>query len=288
LVVEGSPAAYLAPEQIEGQPASEKGDVYAFGVLLYQMLAGGEEAFVNDQHEIPRLLSQRGVAVPATVEAALAEALDRVPERRPFMQRVLNQIATNRSASRGRWRRIAVPVAGLIAAVFIGMPVFWSLLAPRPAAHVTPFPAAVSSLPIIPAEAATPSISLQPTVETVPAALELPARPSVPAPSMPSARPSIAPPPLAVPAIVPTIAGNPPVTPWRPIAPPTARPSAPPAPRIEREAPQPVPPAATLAAPAPAPPLPVAVRDHEDSDPRAIIDWLLNRRGGGGEPDGSR
>ena len=288
LVVEGSPAAYLAPEQIEGQPASEKGDVYAFGVLLYQMLAGGEEAFVNDQHEIPRLLSQRGVAVPATVEAALAEALDRVPERRPFMQKVLNQIATNRSASRGRWRRIAVPVAGLIAAAFIGMPVFWSLLAPRPAAHVTPFPAAVSSRPIIPVEASRSSTALQPTVETVAATLELPARPSTPAPSMPSARPSITPPPPAIPVIVPTHAGNPPVTPWRPIAPPTARPSTPPAPRIEREGPQPVPPAATMAAPAPAPALPVAVRDHEDSDPRAIVDWLLNQRGGGGEPDGSR
>jgi eukaryotic-like serine/threonine-protein kinase len=294
-IVEGSPAAYLAPEQIEGQPASEKSDVYAFGVLLYQMLAGvppfeasGGEAFVDDPQEAPRLLSQRGLAVPVSAEAALVEALDKVPERRPFMQKVLNQLATDKSASRGGWKRIAVPAAGLIAAVFIGVPVLWSLLVPRPEAHISPFPAAVKSPPIIPAGASGPSTSLPPTVETVPATLELPPRPSAPAPRLPSAGPSITPPSVAIKAIVPPIAGNPAVTPWRPIAPPTARTTAPAEPRIERQAPQPVPLAASVSAPAPAPALPVVARDHDDGDPRAIIDWLLNQRGGSGEPDGSR
>ena len=39
-LVEAAPAAYLTPEQIGGHPASEKSDVYAFGVLLYRMLSG--------------------------------------------------------------------------------------------------------------------------------------------------------------------------------------------------------------------------------------------------------
>jgi eukaryotic-like serine/threonine-protein kinase len=38
-MVVGSPA-YMAPEQIEGKPASLKSDIYSLGVVLYKMLAG--------------------------------------------------------------------------------------------------------------------------------------------------------------------------------------------------------------------------------------------------------
>jgi tRNA A-37 threonylcarbamoyl transferase component Bud32 len=39
-MVVGSPA-YMAPEQIEGKPASMKSDMYSMGIVLYKMLVGG-------------------------------------------------------------------------------------------------------------------------------------------------------------------------------------------------------------------------------------------------------
>ena len=39
-MVVGSPA-YMAPEQLEGKPASMQSDMYALGIVLYKMLAGG-------------------------------------------------------------------------------------------------------------------------------------------------------------------------------------------------------------------------------------------------------
>ncbi len=54
-VVVGTPA-YLAPEQILGQPATPRTDLYAIGVLLYEALSGGVP---HADRDVRRLLSMR-------------------------------------------------------------------------------------------------------------------------------------------------------------------------------------------------------------------------------------
>jgi beta-lactam-binding protein with PASTA domain len=83
--------AYLAPEQVERGVADARSDVYAAGLLLFEMLAGSK-AFLGDspihvayQHvhsEVP-LPSTRISTVPAELDQLVARASARQPDDRP-------------------------------------------------------------------------------------------------------------------------------------------------------------------------------------------------------------
>jgi eukaryotic-like serine/threonine-protein kinase len=74
--------AYMAPEQAKGQPVDERADIYAFGLILYDMLVGGRRS--------PRALSaveemqHRMVAPPPpprSIEPGIPEAVDAIVRR---------------------------------------------------------------------------------------------------------------------------------------------------------------------------------------------------------------
>ncbi len=98
--VVGTPE-YFAPEQIHGQRADARTDVWALGVLLYEMVTGRVPFEASSLVELYRRIDQAdypapaalGVALPADVAALVAGCLRRRPsERFASAQALLRQV----------------------------------------------------------------------------------------------------------------------------------------------------------------------------------------------------
>src|SRR5665647_1286001 len=99
--------AYLSPEQVERGVADARSDVYAAGLLLFEMLTGSK-AFIGDSpisvayqhvHSSVPLPSSRVNTVPAALQLPLARASARDPHTRPRDDNEL--MAEMRQARRG-------------------------------------------------------------------------------------------------------------------------------------------------------------------------------------------
>lgn len=84
----GSPS-YIAPERLLGKPYDARADLYAVGVIAYEMLAGtrpfsgSPEAIMHQAiHRPPRPLRARRRDVPPALEAIIRRALAKDPARR--------------------------------------------------------------------------------------------------------------------------------------------------------------------------------------------------------------
>jgi serine/threonine protein kinase/class 3 adenylate cyclase len=73
----GTPA-YMAPEQIRGQPGRPETDVYAVGVLLFKVLAGREPFVGGSIHEVVQSHLHEDPPLPGAVEASVPDGLQRI------------------------------------------------------------------------------------------------------------------------------------------------------------------------------------------------------------------
>jgi len=125
---------YMAPEQLRGQPADHRSDIFSFGAVLYEMLSG-RRAFLGDTaietmnailKEDPPELAHSGRQVPPGLERIVSHCLEKKPDERFQSARDLAfdlgslSTATVASGAVGavpaasRWqRRLTLATAGL-------------------------------------------------------------------------------------------------------------------------------------------------------------------------------
>lgn len=88
-VLVGTPA-YMAPEQVRGDPVDGRSDLFSLGSLLYEMLTGASPfddssmaaVLFKVAHQKPKPLSSSAIRVPAFVHQALMRALEKNPNHR--------------------------------------------------------------------------------------------------------------------------------------------------------------------------------------------------------------
>ena len=259
------PAEYLSPEQIQKAPITEKTDIYAFGVVLHELLSGAppfqgatrEAIFTKHLKEAPTPIQKLRDGVPASVSRAVTLALYKQPEARPLMGDVLNLLWTGAHGPAPRRTRAAVIAGGAVLATAAVAAVIWGALSLRTPGSPTSQPSVREAIPKS-APAPPPSIETRrPPAPAVNAPTET-GRPSVespaptvrtPEPAVRTPEPSVVTPPAKS---APTVA-TPPVE-RTPAAPPRTTP--PPVPSATSPAPAVTSPAPALTRPTPAVPAP--------------------------------
>ena len=192
------PAEYLAPEQILREPVTEKTDIYALAVILYEMFYGRppfqaptRDAVLAKHLKEPPTPLRRRSAVPASVERIVMQALDKEPELRPWMHELLNGLWGEANGPATGWKRPAAIGAGAALAASIIVLAAWGLLGPRrpalsPPAQSVPASGRLASSP--PASAPVTATRTAPPVgPATPAAAPSPAARATPAPASPPA-----------------------------------------------------------------------------------------------------
>jgi hypothetical protein len=142
----GTPA-YMAPEQLEGKPASVQSDLYAFGLILYELFTGRRAFAAKSTRELVAL--QRAADfeppsaairdIPPAIERAIIRCLDPDPLQRPesaesLLQELPGSDALTAAVAAGetpspemvaaaaaRGSLTALPAWGMLAAAMFGL-----------------------------------------------------------------------------------------------------------------------------------------------------------------------
>lgn len=106
----GTPA-YMAPERSTSQKADRRADLYALGVVAYEMLAG-VHPFAGTHADMPDALATRCPHVSPALDALVQCLLERAPDRRPPDARHVVRAIENIGAARVNGARREATRAG--------------------------------------------------------------------------------------------------------------------------------------------------------------------------------
>jgi eukaryotic-like serine/threonine-protein kinase len=167
--VVGTPA-YLSPEQVCAEPVDGRSDIYALGILFYEMLSrqlpfkGDSQAEILAQRISGRVrdIGETGVQVPPHVWGVIRRCLERSPARRyQTARQLVADLDRKRAPSRlarmpRRWLALVVALVTATAAWsgfrrVSGLPLLPRLSRPAPAPAAAPAVArhAVAVLPLV-------------------------------------------------------------------------------------------------------------------------------------------
>ena len=132
----GTPA-YMAPEQVAGEPVDARVDLYAWGVMAYEMLAGAHpfaakttpsELIAAQMGEVPARLDTKAPDVPRGLASLVMRCLTKDPAGRPpSADEIVNELRDGIRVAepstrirRRRWRLIAGVSALVLVASALG------------------------------------------------------------------------------------------------------------------------------------------------------------------------
>jgi serine/threonine-protein kinase len=152
-VVIGTPA-YVSPEQVRGVAVDGRADIYALGVMSFEMLSGrlpfspAEKMALLHMHlsEAPPRVSNVNPGVPAALDDVVARMLAKAPEERPSLRDIRGVVAPFRGEAAASHRTptsmtpvtiTPTPMTPPYVVQLSGELVEPAVPAPEPSSHVT-------------------------------------------------------------------------------------------------------------------------------------------------------
>lgn len=142
---------YMSPEQLKGKAADARSDIFALGLVMYEMLAGkrpfdggtGLQYVSRVMHDAPDALARFNYAVPESLDRIVRKCIEKDPDWRYQSARELSidlgaverhaSIAIRAPVAKKRWSRLLWPVAAslICASIFAAALIAWLLLRPN-------------------------------------------------------------------------------------------------------------------------------------------------------------
>ena len=171
---------YISPEQVEGKPADHRGDIYAVGLILYEMVTGDApfsgpsamELMMQRVQQRPKSARIKNPDVPEYFDRIIMRCLEKDPQARyQTAHEVLDDLRAERStagvASMNASRTISLTVPALskrtkIAAVAFAALAVLALAIPATRQAILPQRAAQTPAALAPAAAETVRVAILP------------------------------------------------------------------------------------------------------------------------------